>query len=189
MDLSNLLNSVLGDERILQEMSRKVGAQPEEVRKAATLGMPTLVEAIDRNAREESKRDSLAKALEDHQNDDVENLEGFINHVDVNEGDRMVGHILGDRKMNVENNIAKNSNLGIGQVSGLMSMLAPILIGMLGNKKREQNVSRDNIPDLTGSLGGLLGGSGGGGIMDIAKRMLDKDGDGSIMDDLLGKFF
>jgi len=60
---------------------------------------------------------------------------------------------------------------------------------MLGNKKREQNVSRDNIPDLTGSLGGLLGGGGSGGIMDIAKRMLDKDGDGSIMDDLLGKFF
>ena len=87
MDLSNLLNSVLGDERILQEMSRKVGAQPEEVRKAATLGMPTLVEAIDRNAREERKRDSLAKALEDHQNDDVENLEGFINHVDVDEVD------------------------------------------------------------------------------------------------------
>ncbi|WP_312649241.1 DUF937 domain-containing protein [Proteiniclasticum sp.] len=189
MDLSNLLNSVLGDERILQEMSRKVDAQPEDVRKAATLGVPTLVEALDRNARADGKRDGLARALEDHQNDDVENLEGFINHVDVEEGDRMVGHILGERKMNVENNIAKNTSLGIGQVSGLMSMLAPILIGMLANKKKEQNVSRDSIPDLTGSLGGLLGGSGGGGIMDIAKKMLDKDGDGSVMDDLLGKFF
>ncbi len=189
MDLSNLLNSVLGDEKILQELSRKVNARPEQVRKAATLGVPTLVEAIDRNAKEESRRDSLAKALEDHQNDDVENLEGFISHVDVNEGDRMVGHILGDRKMNVENSIANTTSLGIGQVSGLMSMLAPILIGMLGNKKKEENISRDSIPDLTGSLGGLLGGSGGGGIMDVAKKLLDKDGDGGIMDDLLGKFF
>lgn len=189
MDLSNILNSILGDEKILSEMGNKVGARPDEVKRAATLGVPTLVEAIDRNAREEGKRASLAKALEDHESDDVENLEGFINRMDVSEGDRMVGHILGDRKMNVENNIATNSKMGIGQVSGLMSMLAPILIGMLANKKKEQNVSRENIPDLTGSLGGLLGGSGGGGIMDIAKKMLDKDGDGSIMDDLLGKFF
>lgn len=189
MDLSNLLNSVLGDEKILQELSKRVNARPEEVKKAAALSVPTLVEAIDRNAKEKSKRDSLVKALEDHENDDVENLEGFIGHVDPKEGNKMVGHILGEQKTSVESAIAKGTNLGIGQVSGLMSILAPILIGMLANKKSEDHVSRENLPDLTGSLGGLLGGKGAAGIMDVARKMLDKDKDGSVMDDLLGKFF
>ena len=186
MDLSSLLNSIMGNEKILQELGNKVQASPGEIKKATSLGIPTLVEALDRNAREPKSRESLAKALEDHSDDNVEDLEGFLNRVDADEGNRMLDHILGDRKVKVENNIASNSGLGIGQVSGLMSMLAPILIGMLGNKKKEDNVSRDGISDLTGSLGGLLG---GGGIMDIAKGMLDRDGDGSFMDDLLGGFF
>ena len=186
MDLSSLLNSIMGNEKILQELGNKVQASPAEIKKATSLGIPTLVEALDRNAKEPKSRESLAKALEDHSDDNVEDLEGFLNRVDADEGNRMLDHILGDRKVKVENNIASNSGLGIGQVSGLMSMLAPILIGMLGNKKKEDNVSRDGISDLTGSLGGLLG---GGGIMDIAKKMLDKDGDGSFVDDLMGGFF
>lgn len=192
MDLSSLLNSVLGDEKILAELGNKVQATPEEVRKAATLGVPTLVEALDRNAREEGKKASLARALEDHGNDDVDDVEGFLNGVDVNDGNKMLDHIFGEKKVNVENNIANNSGLGIGQVSGLMSMLAPLLMGMLGKKKREDNVSEGNLSDLTGSMGGMLGGLLGqknSGVMDIAKKMLDKDGDGSFMDDLMGGFF
>ena len=186
MDLSSLLNSVMGNEKILEELGRKVQASPDEVKKATSLGIPTLVEALDRNAREPQSREALARALEDHKNDDVEDLEGFLNRVDANEGNRMLDHILGEKKVKVEDNIASNSGLGIGQVSGLMSMLAPILMGMLGNKKKEENVSSGNISDLTGSLGGLLG---GGGIMDIAKNMLDKDKDGSFIDDLMGGLF
>lgn len=192
MDLSTMLNSILGDEKILAELGSKVQATPDEVRKAATLGVPTLVEALDRNAREDGKKASLARALEDHGNDDVDDVEGFLNGVDVNDGNKMLDHIFGERKVNVENNIANNSGLGIGQVSGLMSMLAPLLMGMLGKKKREDNVSEGNLSDLTGSLGGVLGGLLGqknSGVMDIAKKMLDKDGDGSFMDDLMGGLF
>lgn len=192
MDLSTMLNSILGDEKILAELGSKVQATPDEVRKAATLGVPTLVEALDRNAREDGKKASLARALEDHSNDDVDDVEGFLNGVDVNDGNKMLDHIFGERKVNVENNIANNSGLGIGQVSGLMSMLAPLLMGMLGKKKREDNVSEGNLSDLTGSLGGVLGGLLGqknSGVMDIAKKMLDKDGDGSFMDDLMGGLF
>jgi hypothetical protein len=186
MDLSSLLNSVMGNDKIMEELGRKVQASPDEVRKATTLGVPTLVEALDRNAREPQSRESLARALEDHKDDDVDDLEGFLNRVDPNEGNRMLDHIFGEKKVKVEDNIASNSGLGIGQVSGLMSMLAPILIGMLGRKKKEENVSSGNISDLTGSLGGLLG---GGGIMEIAKNMLDKDKDGSFINDLMGGLF
>ena len=102
----------------------------------------------------------------------------------------MLGHILGGNQSNVENRISASSGLGGSQVQMLMSLLAPILMGMLGKKKKEQNVSDNKINDLTDLLkGGLSQGSSGGSLMDLAKGMLDKDNDGSIMDDLMGGLF
>lgn len=189
MDLSNLLGSLLSEGQTLEDIARKVGANPTDVKKAATMSLPTLVEALNKNAQDEEKRASLNKALEDHSEDNVEDLQGFLNNMDLEDGQKMLGHILGGKKSQVESNISKSSGLSSGQVTGLLAMLAPILIGMLGKKKKEENISKDSLPDLTGSLGNILGGGSGGGLMDMAKKVLDKDQDGSFLDDLMGGFF
>ena len=189
MDLSNLLGSLLSEGQTLEDIARKVGANPTDVKKAATMSLPTLVEALNKNAQDEEKRASLNKALEDHSEDNVEDLQGFLNNMDLEDGQKMLGHILGGKKSQVESNISKSSGLSSGQVTGLLAMLAPILIGMLGKKKKEENISKDSLPDLTGSLGNILGGGSGSGLMDMAKKVLDKDQDGSFLDDLMGGFF
>lgn len=188
MDISSMLDSILKDPSVLQKLGSKVNANPEEVKKAATLGVPTIIEALNRNAQSSDKKEALAKALDDHKDDDINDLSSFLEKVNPEDSQKMVGHILGQDQSKVENSISKSSGLGIGQVSGLMSMLAPILIGMLGNKKKEANVGVDGLKDLTGSLGGLLGGGGTGGLMGMATKILDQDGDGDIMDDLGGIF-
>ena len=67
-------------------------------------------------------------------------------------------------------------------------MLAPIIMGYLGRQKQQQGVGADG---LGGLLGGLLGEqsaaapqSSGNPMMDMASSYLDKDGDGSSMDDI-----
>ena len=189
MDLSNLLGSLLSDGQTIDEIAKKVGARPEEVQKAAKLSVPTLVEALNKNAKDEEKRASLNKALEDHSEDNVEDLQGFLGSMDLQDGQKMLGHILGGKKNQVESSISKSSGLSTSQVTGLLAMLAPVLIGMLGKKKKEENISKDSLPDLTGSLGKILGGGSGNGLMDMAKNILDKDQDGSFVDDLMGGFF
>lgn len=189
MDLSSLLGFLLSEGQTIDDIARKVGANPQDVQKAAKISVPTLVEALNKNAQDEEKRASLNKALEDHSEDNVEDLQGFLSGMDLADGQKMLGHILGGKKNQVENNISKSSGLSSGQVTGLLAMLAPILIGMLGKKKKEENISKESLPDLTGSLGNILGGGNGGDIMDMAKKILDKDQDGSFMDDLMGGFF
>ena len=189
MDLSNLLGSLLSEGQTLEDIARKVGANPTDVKKAATMSLPTLVEALNKNAQDEEKRASLNKALEDHSEDNVEDLQGFLNNMDLEDGQKMLGHILGGKKNQVESSISKSSGLSSSQVTGLLAMLAPVLIGMLGKKKKEENISKDSLPDLTGSLGKILGGGSGNGLMDMAKNILDKDQDGSFVDDLMGGFF
>jgi hypothetical protein len=73
-------------------------------------------------------------------------------------------------------------------------MLAPIVMGYLGRQKQEQGVGADGIGGL---LGGLLGGGqsaaastgSGNSMMDAASGMLDRDGDGSSLDDIASMAF
>ena len=186
MDISSLFNSILKDPSILSELGNKVDADPDKVQKAASLGIPTIIEAINRNAKQEDKKEALSKALDDHKDDDVNDLSSFLKGIDPNDSEKMLKHILGPDELKVENSIAKTAGLGIGQVSGIMGMLAPILMGILGNKKKTENVGVEDLSSLTGSLGNILGGGGAGGIMGMASKILDQDGDGEIMDDLGG---
>ncbi len=71
----------------------------------------------------------------------------------------------------------------------MLSLLAPMLMGMLAKKKKEGNVSDHNIGSLTDTFKNSLGSATGGGIFDLAKEVLDKDHDGSVMDDLMGGLF
>lgn len=190
MDLQNMLQEMMKNPNVLREMGKKVGASEGQVQKATLMGIPTLVEALNRNAKEEGSKVGLAKAMEAHRYDDVDNLESYVNKADLQDGNKMLDHILGGNKGTVENRISASSGLGGSQVQMLLSLLAPMLMGMLGKKKKEENVSDHNISDLTDLLkGGLSQGSGSGGLMDIAKGMLDKDKDGSIVDDLMGGLF
>ncbi len=72
-------------------------------------------------------------------------------------------------------------------------MLAPIVMSYLGQQKQQQNVGADG---LGGLLGGLLGGSqaaaapsSGGVIADMASSILDRDRDGSSLDDIASMAF
>jgi len=76
-----------------------------------------------------------------------------------------------------------------GQVDGIMTQLAPLLLGALGQQKKQQRLDSAGIPGL---LSGLLEKGGNGGIMGMVTNLLDADDDGSIIDDvgnLLGGFF
>jgi len=67
------------------------------------------------------------------------------------------------------------------------------VMGYLGREKQQQNVGADG---LGGLLGGILGSanaprqqSSGNPMMDAASSMLDKDRDGSSMDDIASMAF
>jgi hypothetical protein len=83
---------------------------------------------------------------------------------------------------------------GLGLVGGidwvmagmLLSLLAPIVLGALGKSARERGLD-------PGGLAGMLGGeqqaaakNAPGGLMGMLGKFLDKDGDGSVMDDIGG---
>jgi len=189
MDLMNLIKGQLNNPGVLSQLGQSIGADADQVSKLTQLGLPAMLEGLTRNAQTPEGAESLAKALDQHQDDSVDDLSGFFNKVDTDDGANILDHVFGGKNARVQNSLANQTGLDVGQVSGLLTKLAPMLLGALGNQKKEQNLDASGIAGLLPSLGGLLGG-GSGGLSGITS-LLDADKDGDIMDDiqgLLGKF-
>lgn len=190
MDLIDLLGNQLSNPDILKQLGKSINASPKQVESAAKIGLPAMVEQISRNASTKEGRDSLAKALDQHKDDDISDIVGFLKGVDTKDGSKILQHVFSGKNDKVQNSIAKQSGLDSSQASGLMSMLAPMVLGAMGNQKKSQNLDANGVANLTSQLTKSMGKNTD--LMGMATKLLDSDGDGDIMDDvggLLGKFF
>lgn len=187
MNIIDLLTSHMGNPDVLNQLGKSVGASPDQVQKLTQLGLPTILEALNRNASTPDGAQALAGALDQHQDVNLDDLSGFLNNVDTNDGANILKHVFGDKGQRVQNNLANQTGMDGGQVSNLLNQLAPLVLGALGQQKKEQNLDAAGVSGLTGQLTEKLGQGGSGGIMGLASQFLDADHDGSIVDDL-GKF-
>ena len=72
----------------------------------------------------------------------------------------------------------------------ILQTLAPLVLGALGQQKKENNLDAEGIGNLTSNLAANF--TGEGSIMSMVTNMLDANKDGNVMDDvmgLVGKFF
>lgn len=186
MDIFKLITEQMQDRNMLDKLGGSVGAAPDQVQQLAQIGLPALLQALGRNAATSEGAASLASALDQHQDDDVDDLSGFLSKVDKEDGAKMLKHIFAGNNAQVENKLAQKTGMEANQVSGIMAQLAPLLLGALAQQKKQQHLDQSGI---AGMLGGLMkqGGSTNN-LMGMAMDMLDADKDGSIVDDIGGLF-
>jgi hypothetical protein len=188
MNIMDLISGQLDNQNVLNQLGKSADAEPSQVQQLVKLGLPALVQALGRNASTPAGADSLAKALDQHQEDPVDDIEGFLNQVDTQDGSKILQHTFSGNNERVQQNLAQNTGLATGQVANLLTQLAPLVLGVLGQQKKQQNLDASGV---SGLLNSVLGQAGSSGLMDKVKQMLDSDHDGDIMDDvkkLLGGF-
>jgi hypothetical protein len=201
--LQDLLGPQQGSEAV-EQISQNVGAEPSAVNTAIQAALPMILGSLANNAATPQGAESLNNALEqDHDGSILGNLGGLGRMIfggseapPPRQADAggILGHILGTNQAPVVQEVSNQSGLNSGQVAQILMMLAPIVMGYLGKQKQEQGVGPDG---LGGLLGGLLGGqqaaaapqSSGNPMLDMASSYLDKDRDGSSMDDIASMAF
>jgi len=188
MDILELLQNLSGNSSALKQLNKKIDAEPAKVEKAVQISIPMLMEALNRNTNNPQGSQSLAKALEQHQDDNVNNLENFLQNVDTEDGSKILQHIFSNKNQAVQNNLSKTTGLKQDQVGSILASLAPMLLGFLGNQKKAQNLDANGISKLTSSLSQNLQSSSGGSLFSLATKLLDSNKDGSIIDDILNMF-
>lgn len=186
----DLLNSDLG-KQIVSGVAGSTGTDSSKTGSVLTMALPVLMKAMERNTATPEGAQSLQNALENkHDGSILDNLGGlFGGGVDdkvKQDGAGILGHILGAKQQGVEQVIGQKAGLDAGSVGNILKVAAPLLMGMLGKQKKEQNVSSSG--DLTGLLGGMLGGSSASNDQSFLEKILDADGDGSVIDDVAGMF-
>ncbi|MEP3836079.1 MAG: DUF937 domain-containing protein [Algibacter sp.] len=184
----DLLNSDLG-KTIISGVAGSTGNDSNKTSSVLTMALPVLMKAMERNASTPEGAAGLMGALQGkHDGSILNNLGGlFDGGVDENvkeDGSKILNHVLGAKQQGVEKIIGEKSGLDTDSVANILKVAAPILMGVLGNQAKQQNVSASNgIGDL---LGGMLGGNSATQDQSFLEKILDADGDGSVIDDVAG---
>jgi len=184
----DLLNSDLG-KTIISGVSGSTGTDQNKTSSVLTMALPVLMKAMERNASTPEGAQGLMGALNGkHDGSILNNLSGlFGGGVDAevtNDGDKILNHVLGAKKQGIEQVIGQKSGLDASSVANILKVAAPILMGVLGKQAKQNNVNSQN--DLGGLLGGLLGGNDPQNDQSFIEKILDADGDGSVIDDVAG---
>jgi hypothetical protein len=110
---------------------------------------------------------------------------------DVSRGNDVLGHIFGSKDVSraVAQNAASQSGLDSGLLKKMLPMLAMLVAGYMANQRSAGGSAAQGAGGLGGVLGGLLGGRPGGSATPGASSgigsMLDLNGDGNALDDIL----
>jgi hypothetical protein len=164
-------------------MSQAIGADQDITQKALGAALPLLLGALAKNAGNRDGADALHRAVaKDHDGSILQDLDGYVGRPDTQTGDGILGHVFGAKRPAVEAGISKASGLDTKGVATMMASLAPLVMGMLGQAQRKQNLDASGLAQMlqveqrqaatsAPALGGLA-------------RLLDSDNDGQITDDL-----
>lgn len=179
MSLIDMLTQQLGSGG-LSQIGRSIGADEKKTGGAVAAALPILLSALGRNASKPEGAQALASALDkDHDGGILENLGGFLGNPEAGPGNGILKHVLGGRRPAVERSVGKATGLDAGSVGKLLITLAPVVMGMLGKMKRQDNMDANGLASFLGRerqtaerqapiADGLFG------------QLLDSDGDGDV---------
>lgn len=176
----------------LSQISRQIGADEQTTGSALSAVIPLLVSALANNASKPDGAHSLHQALaEDHDGSILGDVPGFLGDPQAAGGAAILGHVLGGQQPAVTQGLAHSTGLDSGQVGQLLQIVAPLLMGTLGQQQQQQGL---DVGGLATFLGGQqqIAQQSSPDMMSMLNSLLDTNRDGSALGEvvgLLGKLF
>jgi len=192
MNLEALLGLLQGQD--IGNLASQVGGNEGEAKNGVMAALPSMLAALGKNTGTEKGAEELNNALEKkHDGSILNNLSGYLSNPDLKDGAGILNHLFGNQTSNVANAVSQSSGLDSNGSMKMLQMLAPILMGILGQQKKQNNLDAKGLGNLTSMLASNFGSEAGtSGIMETVTNLLDANKDGNVMDDIMGmvgKFF
>ena len=128
MDFTNLIQGAIG-QQIIGSAASQLGINESQAQTAVSAAVPFLLSALNKNAQN-GGADGISAALDNHNGGILDNLSGFLGQGgNQQDGLGILGHVLGNNQQNVESAISKESGLNMGQVTQILALVAPIVMG------------------------------------------------------------
>lgn len=177
MDLLNMLLNA-GNGGAVKQMARNFGLDESQATSAISNLLPALGQGLARNASKPNGIDGIMKALSSGKHTQyIDNLDTLGDENTVRDGNGILGHILGSKDVSRQVAGAASAKTGIGQ--DVLKKMLPVVAAMaMGALSKQRSGSAIN------ALGS--GGQSQDGLMGMLGQFLDRDNDGSMLDDVLG---
>jgi hypothetical protein len=186
-DSSDLLGSLmqqLGGGGI-GEIARSVGLSSSDVGNVLAGAVPVMMAGLTRNAASGGVEGLLGALDRDHDGSILDDVMGYLGGGgDLAGGAGILGHILGGRQTNVESAVSRSSGVDLASVAKIMAIVAPLIMGALGKAKRQQGFDASGLAAALGQEERAARQVSPSAV-DMFARMLDSDGDGDSMDDIV----
>lgn len=209
MNLLDMIMSAQGG-ATAQQAGAQLGLNQQQSQSAIAALLPAISSALKQNTSSPQGLAGLLGALQGGQHEQyLENPQMLGQEQTVTDGNAILGHLFGSKDVSraVAGHAAQKTGIGADVLKKLLPLVATMAMGSLSKQTRQ--------PDMKSALAGLamqhlMGGkqSGLGSIlgavtgangrqqrraettrqqgMGIIGKLLDADGDGSMMDDILG---
>ena len=192
MNLEALLGLLQGQD--IGNLASQVGGNEGEAKNGVMAALPAMLTALSKNTGTEKGAQELNNVLEKkHDGSILDNLSGYLSNPDLKDGAGILNHLFGNQTSNVANAVSQSSGLDTNGSMKMLQMLAPILMGILGQQKKQNNLDAKGLGNLTSMLASNFGSEAGtSGIMETVTNLLDANKDGNVVDDIMGmvgKFF
>ena len=191
MSLINQLSEQLSGPA-LQALSQQIGADESSTSSAIQAALPMMMGAMAKNAGSQEGASGLLSMIDmDGDGSIMDDLAGFLGSTENGPAASILSNLFGGQQSQVERGIGQASGLNSGQTMQLISNLAPVVMSFLNKEKNTQGFDAGGLQNMLQQERGMMQQQAqeGNSLMDMANRFLDADGDGSAIDDILGKLF
>ena len=170
------------DANTVNQISRQLGTDSASTQTAISAALPMIVGALGRNASSADGAQALNDALaRDHDGSILNDLQGALSSGDITTmGTKILEHVLGGKQVPVERGVSQVSGLDVNSTAQLLAMLAPVVMGALGQTKRQNGLDANDLSNMLNGVQKQADSQLGG-----MAQLLDLDGDGSMVDDVL----
>ena len=166
----------------VSEISKKMGVDDEKAQQAVGMALPIIIGALNRNSSSSSGAEALTHALQkDHDGSILNNLSGAVaSQATMDNGAAILGHVLGDQRGALENNVSRATGLSSQEVGQIFTVLAPIVMGALGQVQRKQGLDSQGVANLLQQERSTVENTSSGLV-----QLLDMDGDGDVSEEII----
>jgi hypothetical protein len=180
----NILDAIVNaqDGAALRQLSSQVGLAPDQTTAALSALVPALAAGVQRNLQSQGGLESLVSALSSGNHGQyIDNPTSLGDRSAVADGNGILGHLLGSKDVSreVASRAAAQTGLSDDVLKRMLPLVATLIMGALSKQSGH----------ASSSVAGP--GGSGGGIAAMLTPLLDRNRDGSIVDDvtsLIGRF-
>ncbi len=151
MDLKKLTSTLLSSDSI-KGLSSATGVSKGDVSSVLTEALPALLNGANGQAKDSGTAKGFAEALAQHAKDDTGNLTSFLGNVDLGDGAKIIGHLLGSDKDSLTKTVAKKTGVSSSKIGDILSAAAPLLMSLLGQQADEDEEKESGVGALLGNL-------------------------------------